>query len=489
MLPVGNHAKMNSTMSNRPKIFISYSWSPISNKNWTLDFAERLTRDGIHVIIDEWDAEEGQDKFHFMEQMINNPEVKHVLLICNKDYAEKANRKKGGVGIESQIVSSEIYNNVDQNKFIPIVREYFNNDRACLPTFVSNRFYIDLIETEQFEENYEQLVRRIFGKPKHKRPPIGEEPAYIKEDELTFLKTAHKFRPLKDAIVKGKSNVEGFLTDYFDLFNETLKDFLLEKILDPNNPPVDEIILPKFEQLKSLRDEYIDILITYIKYHQIDNEWLFSILENANNAINYKVGDSYYDFNNHLQLFLNEIFLYTIASLIKYEKFKTINFLLSNHYAAEKEHRELEYRSFCGVFNNYNRIFDQFRNSRLDLKRVSVSSDLIKERASNKYISFEEIHDTDIVLHFSGILIHDDGWFPRLSIFRTLNGNPRLIQKMKSKRYFEKVKSIFGINSKDELFEKIGTINKNIYDGYSRYHYDFRDIFHAFREEEICMVE
>jgi len=476
-------------MKDKPKIFISYSWSPLTNKNWTLEFAERLTRDGVHVIIDEWDAKEGQDKFHFMEQMVNNPEVKHVLLICNKDYSEKANKKKGGVGIESQIVSSEIYNKADQNKFIPIVREYLTEGKPALPTFVSSRFYIDFSDSETYEENYEQLIRRIFGKPKHKRPPIGEAPSYIDEDEPTFLKTAHKFRPLKDSLINGKPNAKGFLADYFDLFNQTLKDFLLEKDIDPNNPPVDEVILSKFEQLKALRDEYIEILNIYIKYSTIDKEWLFAIIEKAYNAVNSETGDPYYDYNNHLQLFLNEIFLYTIALLLKNEKYETISFLLKNYYAVEEEHRDLDFQTYCFIFNKYNRLLDEFRNQRLKLNRVSVSADLLKERATNQFISFEELTETDIILHYAGILLHNEAWFPRLSIYRTRYSKPKLIQRMKSKRFFEKSKQLFGIKDKNELIEKIKKIDKNIYSGYSRIHYNFRDIFQAFNEEEICIVE
>jgi hypothetical protein len=36
---------------------------------------------------------EGQDKYHFMEQMVNDETVDKVLLVCNKEYAQKANKK------------------------------------------------------------------------------------------------------------------------------------------------------------------------------------------------------------------------------------------------------------------------------------------------------------------------------------------------------------------------------------------------------------
>jgi hypothetical protein len=95
------------------KVFISYSWKPRSNKIIVTELAERLTNDGIHIILDDWDLKEGQDKYHFMEQMVNDETVDKVLLVCNKEYAQKANKKQGGVGIESLIISDEIYSQVE----------------------------------------------------------------------------------------------------------------------------------------------------------------------------------------------------------------------------------------------------------------------------------------------------------------------------------------------------------------------------------------
>ena len=61
------------------KIFISYSWKPYTHKLKVIELAERLTNDGIHVILDDWDLKEGQDKYHFMEQMVNDDSVNKVL--------------------------------------------------------------------------------------------------------------------------------------------------------------------------------------------------------------------------------------------------------------------------------------------------------------------------------------------------------------------------------------------------------------------------
>ena len=103
-----------------PKIFISYSWS---SDDLVIPLAKRLVSHGVDVILDKWDLKEGQDKYVFMEQCVNDPEIDKVLIICDKKYAEKANNREGGVGDETVIISSEIYGNMKQEKFIPIIAE------------------------------------------------------------------------------------------------------------------------------------------------------------------------------------------------------------------------------------------------------------------------------------------------------------------------------------------------------------------------------
>lgn len=55
-----------------PKVFISYSWT---KADLVLQIAERLMSHGIEVVLDKWDLKEGQDKYVFMEQCVNNPDI------------------------------------------------------------------------------------------------------------------------------------------------------------------------------------------------------------------------------------------------------------------------------------------------------------------------------------------------------------------------------------------------------------------------------
>ena len=104
-----------------PKVFISYSWSSKEYEEKVMDLAVKLQGDGIEVIIDKWIMQAGNDTIDFMEKCVKDSTVNFVLMLLDKKYTEKADKRSGGVGIETQIISSEVYNNVGQSKFIPIV--------------------------------------------------------------------------------------------------------------------------------------------------------------------------------------------------------------------------------------------------------------------------------------------------------------------------------------------------------------------------------
>jgi hypothetical protein len=114
---------MNLSTYVAPKVFISYSWTSDEYAEWVKELAAKLRDNGVDVILDRWRLKPGQDKYAFMEQMVTDPEMKKVVVLCDKRYAERADRREGGVGTESTIISQEVYNQVGQEKFIPVVTE------------------------------------------------------------------------------------------------------------------------------------------------------------------------------------------------------------------------------------------------------------------------------------------------------------------------------------------------------------------------------
>ena len=106
-----------------PRLFVSYSWTNPTHIGWVIQLATNLRSDGIDVILDKWDLKEGYDSDFFMEQMVSNPDVSKVIIVCDKAYVEKANKRAGGVGTEAQIISPALYERTEQSKFVALVTE------------------------------------------------------------------------------------------------------------------------------------------------------------------------------------------------------------------------------------------------------------------------------------------------------------------------------------------------------------------------------
>jgi hypothetical protein len=84
-------------------------------------FAERLQGEsGIEVFFDQWHLQPGGDKLHFMERRVS--EADFIIVICTPSYAERPNKRSGGVGYESMIITAELAEHMATNKFIPVLR-------------------------------------------------------------------------------------------------------------------------------------------------------------------------------------------------------------------------------------------------------------------------------------------------------------------------------------------------------------------------------
>lgn len=171
--------------STPPKVFVSYRWSSPDHEEWVLAFATALPHAAVDVILDKWHLSEGQDTLAFMESMVSDPQVKKVLMICDRSYVERANGRQGGVGTEAQIISAKVYQSTDQDKFAAIVVELDADGRPFLPHYMATRLYFDMSSPEAEATNLEKVVRWIYGKPFHALPPLGERPAFLSETHPT----------------------------------------------------------------------------------------------------------------------------------------------------------------------------------------------------------------------------------------------------------------------------------------------------------------
>jgi len=162
-----------------PKVFISYSWSSQEHYELIRSYGEHLADYGIDVVLDQWSLSEGQDKYAFMEKMVTDPNITHVLIFSDSQYAEKATRRTAGVGTESQIISKEVYDKIEQKKFIPIVCEKDSDGQPFLPVFLKSRKWIDFSTQKLVSDNWERLIRVLYCKPIVVKPALGKVPHFL----------------------------------------------------------------------------------------------------------------------------------------------------------------------------------------------------------------------------------------------------------------------------------------------------------------------
>ena len=235
-----------------PKLFISYSQTDDRHSDWVVDLAERLLSDGVEVILDRWDLKYGHEMYVFMEQMVTDPTVDKVLIICDSKYKEKADGRIGGVGNEVELMVNCIANDTTQEKFIALACEKDRDGNACIPNYLSSRLYIDFSVREEFELNYDRLLFFVYGREYHKKPPRGEIPERLRDSES---------RPRsREAEVSKRDNRSAQTTAFGDVLNliygnaekfKAVKDWLAATTDETDDGPLQP---DKTVKAKSYRD-------------------------------------------------------------------------------------------------------------------------------------------------------------------------------------------------------------------------------------------
>lgn len=435
-----------------PKVFISYSWHPEKNKIWVQRLAERLIQDGVNVKLDVWDLKHGHDKYVFMEQMVKDPDIKKVLVICNEDYARKADDRTGGVGTESTIMSSDIYSLAEQTKFIPILAEKKNGE-PCLPTFLKSRMYVDMSSNDIYELGYNQLLRDIYEKPLLRKPALGKMPSYLAADEPVLLSTAQEQRMLKEKVAES-TNLQTWIAKYCDKFIESLDQF---KVTFRGGKTCDliEMIEKSIASMQVVNNDFMTFVETVASNSECNGEQFVDFFEKLLQYYEDKdielasSTDSWHLCNDNYRFFNYELFLSFAAIMLKYERFDIIKEVVDTDYCilSNRLGRQIKALNFA-EFQKHNYTLDYYKN-----KGFSSSSQvaiLMNNYGGEKFDSWVEV---DILLYYLSLIYGKPGvrismWYPTLSIY---NRAFEILPKIASMRYFEKAKVMFGVGDKDSF--------------------------------------
>ena len=455
-----------------PKVFISYSWHPEENKIRVQQLAKRLMSDGVDVTVDVWSLKDGQDKYVFMEKMVTDPDINKVLIICNKDYAEKADGRKGGVGTESTIMSDEIYSKADQTKFLPVVFEKGNDGMIYKPHFLKSRIHIDMSSDDSYEMGYEQLLRDIFDKPLIKKPALGTMPAFLETDEPILLSTAKEQRFLK---VKNEesSSFKDWVERYLEKLIASLGQFKIS-FRGGNAKDLVDLIEKSIDSMQVVTNDFINFLETVSANEECKGEQFVDFFENLlqyyeDNNIALPTSDSVsYLVNDNYRFFNYELFLSFASIMLKHQRFDIIRDVVSADFCILSNRMGREVMPLNYVeFQKYNYTLDRFKKNLMNSNLISEAATLLKSKMEGKL--FEKMIEADILLYYLSLVYVKteevyDTWYPELSIY---NSSFTILPKLVSSRYFEKAKVLFGVDDKESFVTLAKGLKDNLQrDGY-----------------------
>jgi formylglycine-generating enzyme required for sulfatase activity len=181
-----------------PTVFISYAWED-DVKPWVRTLAKQLRKDGVDAIFDEWVAVPGDQLPEFMEKSIRESDF--VLVVCTPKYKDKSDKRKGGVGYEGNIITSEIFQKNNNRKFIAVLRK--GDWEFALPSWAAGKLSMDLRGNPYNKKNYQELLRVLHNKW-YSPPPVGRPPDFPDdEDDIEKPNPFAKFlTTLKDNLSK-----------------------------------------------------------------------------------------------------------------------------------------------------------------------------------------------------------------------------------------------------------------------------------------------
>jgi len=291
----------------------------------------------------------------------------------------------------------------------------------------------------------------------HRKPEIGKPPSFLAEECDISLGTASFFKRCIDAVRNNKAYALGSFVEYCDIFKTNLERFRFSCGAEA----VDESILKNIESFIPYRNEVVELFTTVARYSLTHDfllvihhffEGLLPYMERPSNVSTWNEND----FDNY-KFIIQELFLYTVALLVQNEKFDEINYLFQQRYYvnSRRGYGKTSTVSF-DFFWQYIESFENI-NRKKDKRRLSVRSDLLKERCTGVGVHFQSLMQADFIVFLRAEIDHKDddhNWYPDTLLYSQIEniyGAFEIFARSISKSYFDRVKILLQIDSPADL--------------------------------------
>ena len=373
-----------------------------------------------------------------------------------KTVSEKADARKQGVGTESQIISQKVYDQVEQTKFIPIVCEFKDPDTPYLPTFLQSRIWINFSSFQAVNSNWEQLVRLLYGKPIHKKPPIGKSPVYLSDTTVPLSSARSQYNLLHQAILDAKPGVPLYRQQFLDACIEYADELRVREQPDEEN--LGEKILEDCGKLIPVRDCIVDWVLLEAKVAPSEDfsQALIDFLEKLRELRARPVELNSYDdnwFEAH-ELFVFETFLYIIAALLKARSFEELNNVFTSHYIVPETERYIyeQFMRFDGFFAQSKTLNPILAPEGQEF--LSPAAELLKRQANREDIPFFDLIQAELLTLLMAFITPNAHWYPQLMYYSGHGAEFPFFIRASQHKNFVNLATITGIADADTLREK-----------------------------------
>lgn len=143
---------------NQRTVFVSYSHDDSAHLDWVRNFVKDLRDLGELIVLFDQDLEKGASLSRFMERGISDSDK--VLVIGTPEYKKKS-LASTGVGFEEAIMGTEYMQNIDSDKFYPILRR--GSFHTSFPIILAGRNGDDFTDDSKYYDNLQIVIRAIRG--------------------------------------------------------------------------------------------------------------------------------------------------------------------------------------------------------------------------------------------------------------------------------------------------------------------------------------
>jgi hypothetical protein len=442
----------------RPKAFISYSWSSPGHHARVREWAERLLADGIDVTLDQFDLSEGQDKYAFMERMVSDATFTHVLVFSDRLYAEKADARVAGVGTESQIISKEIYDKSVQTEFVPIACEMGPTGEPYLPIFLRSRIWLDFSTPEATNENWERLLRHLYGQPLHPKPPIGTPPAFITHPvPPPATAVAAKWSLLRQALLNGRSTANLLRADF--VAECVAAGDALRTRSQPNLERLSDTVYATYQALSPIRDVVVEWTKLESSFDPHDRfvECLVDLLEKL---VSLKGRPAELQtFNEHWfdahELFAYEVLLYVVATLLNAKAYKSLGTVFSHRYMVAEGGADGPgaLRAFTCFAGGPAETLQKVLGP--DRRYYSPAAETIKRNAQRGDVPFPQLMQADAMACLVSIVRGEARWYPHCLYYAGYGQPFPFFVRAADRAFFQNLARVAGTATGDDLRMRI----------------------------------